>query len=403
MAETGDSSFAHLILNPAAGAAATYLDELTRTAHEGGTRLRVLEPGEDARLAALETVRGDVHTLGIAGGDGSVAAVAGVAMEHEVPLVVVPVGTLNDFARDLGLDLVHPLSALEAFDSGRERRVDVGRINDCPFINNVSLGVYAQMVGDPGYRQDKLRVAKTKLQAALSDRELSRALRITPPEGAPLEGVLAVVVSNNPYEFARLDRLGQRHRLDTGMLQISVFDASTLDELVERLLVGALSGAIEIRPALRHWMSERLQMGAPGERVQAGVDGEPITLETPLRFSVEPGALRVLVPEGLPEDRRVPPPEGALRAARTLRQWLRPTLAEQESGSDDPHSRMAPSNEERSEIFTPPSRGYSAFALGRSSPLLPSASPSTVANWAGASGRSSSLSGFTWLAFGDAG
>jgi hypothetical protein len=211
------------------------------------------------------------------------------------------------------------------------------------------------MVGDSGYRQDKLRVAKTKLLAALSDPELRRALRITPPEGAPLEGVLAVVVSNNPYEFARWDRLGQRHRLDTGMLQISALDASTLDELVERLLSGTQTGAIEIRPALRHWMSEHLEMGVLGERVRAGVDGEPITLEAPLRFSVEPGALRVLLPEGLPEDRRVQRPVAGLHAARTLRQWLRPTLAEQESGSDDLHSKMAPSNEERAETFTPPS------------------------------------------------
>jgi hypothetical protein len=198
-------------------------------------------------------------------------------------------------------------------------------------------------------------VAKTKLLAALSDPELRRALRVTPPEGAPLEGVLAVVVSNNPYKFARLDRLGQRHRLDTGMLQISALDASMLDELVERLLSGTPIGSIENRPALRHWMSEHLEMGVLGERVRAGVDGEPIALEAPLRFSIEPGALRVLLPEGLPEDRRVPPPEAALRAARTLRQWLRPTLAEQGSGSDDPHSRMAPSKEERTEMFTPPS------------------------------------------------
>ena len=355
MAETGNSSFAHLILNPAAGTAAAYLDELTETAHEGGIRLRVLEPEEDARLAALEAVGGGVHTLGIAGGDGSVAAVAGVAMEHEVPLVVVPVGTLNHFARDLGLDLVHPLSALEAFDSSRERRVDVGRVNGCTFINNVSLGVYAQMVGDPGYRQDKLGVAKTKLLAALSDSELRRALRITPPEGASLEGVLAVVVSNNPYKFARWDRLGQRHRLDTGMLQISALDAGTLEQLVERLLSRTPAGAIEIRPALRHWMSEHLEMGVLGESVRAGVDGEPVTLEAPLRFSLEPGALRVLLPEGLPKDRQVPPPVSGLHTARTLRQWLRPTLAVQESGGDDPNSKMAPSGEERSEIFTPPS------------------------------------------------
>jgi len=169
-------------------------------------------------------------------------------------------------------------------------------------------------------------VAQTKLQAAFSDPELRRALRITPPDEAPLESVVAVVVSNNPYEFARWDRLGQRHRLDTGTLQISVLDASTLDEL-EELLAGTLLGAIKFRPALRHWTFERLDMGVLGEKVRVGVDGEPITLEAPLRFSVDPGGLRVLVPEGLPADRQVPPLEAGWHAARTVRRWLRPTPA----------------------------------------------------------------------------
>jgi len=257
-----------------------------------------------------------------------------------VPFVVAPTGTLNHFARDLGLDLARPLRALDAFGAGDERRVDVGRINGYPFINNVSLGVYAEMLGDPGYRGDKLRVAQTKLQAFYSDPALRRALRITPPDEAPLESVLAVVVSNNPYEFARWDRLGRRQRLDTGTLQVSVLDASTLDEL-ERLLVGTLLGAMEFRPALRHWTSERLETGVPGERVRAGVDGEPITLEAPLRFSVDPAALRVLVPEGLPANRQIPPREAGLHTARTLRRWLSPTLATPNSGSGDPNSRMS--------------------------------------------------------------
>jgi diacylglycerol kinase family enzyme len=201
--------------------------------------------------------------------------------------------------------------------------VDVGRINGRPLINNVSLGVYAEMLGDPGYRQDKLRVAQAKLQGVFSDPELRLALRITPPDGAPLEGVVAVVVSNNPYEFARWDRFGQRHRLDTGTLQISVLDASSLDEL-ERLLAGTLRGAIEFRPALRYWASERLETGVLGEVVRAGIDGEPITLEAPLHFSVDPGALRVLMPEDSLASRQVPPLDAGWHAARALRRWLRP-------------------------------------------------------------------------------
>ncbi len=335
----GTSSF--LIINPSAGSAATLTENLTRVARECGIDVRVLEPGEDARHAALEAADNGAGSLGVAGGDGTAAAVAGVAVERNLPLVIVPTGTLNHFARDLGLDLARPLTALDAFASiRRERRVDVGRINGRPFINNVSLGVYAEMLADPGYRQDKLGVAQAKLQAAFSDPKLRRALRITPPGEAPLESIVAVVVSNNPYEFARWDRLGQRHSLDTGMLQVSVLDAGTFDEL-EQLLAGTLHGVMELRPALRHWTSEHLEMGFLGEMVRAGVDGEPVTLEAPLRFSVNPGALRVLVPEGLPANRQAPPLEAGLHAARTLRRWLRPNPT-QYSGDDDSHGKTAP-------------------------------------------------------------
>jgi len=335
----GSSSY--LIINPSAGSAATLTESLTRAARERGIRVRVLEPGENARHAALEAAEEGVESLAVAGGDGSVAAVAGVAVERNLPIVVVPTGTLNHFARDLGLDLARPLTALDAFASShQERRVDVGRINGRPFINNVSLGLYAEMLADPGYRQDKLGVAQAKLQAAFSDPKLRRAPRITPPEEAPLDSVVAVVVSNNPYEFARWDRLGQRHRLDTGILQISVIDAGTLDEL-ERLIAGTLLGAIEFRPALRYWTSERLEAGVLGEVVRAGVDGEPVALEAPLRFSVAPGALRVIVPEGSPVSRQTPPLEAGLHAARTLRRWLRPNPP-QYSGDDDPEGKTAP-------------------------------------------------------------
>src|ERR671920_1649336 len=262
-----EGASAHLILNRAAAFPAALLESLPRAARERGIRVRVLEPGEDATLAALEAADDGAESLAVAGGDGSVAAAAGVAVERELPLVVVPTGTLNHFARDLGLDLSRPLRALDAFASDHhERRVDIGRINGRPFINNVSLGLYAEMLADPGYREDKLGVAQAKLQAAFSDPKLRRALRITPPNEAPLESIVAVVVSNNPYEFARWDRLGQRHSLETGTLQVSVLDASTLDGL-ERLISGTLLGAMEVRPALRHWTSERLETGVPGEVV----------------------------------------------------------------------------------------------------------------------------------------
>jgi len=327
---------AYLILNPAAGSAPALTASLHRAARARGVGVRVLERGEGAGHAAREAAKNGARSLAVAGGDGTVAAVAGVAVERDLPLVVVPTGTLNHFARDPGLDLARPLAALDAFaPSHYERRVDVGRVNGRPFINNVSLGLYAEMLADSGYRQDKLRVAQAKLQAAFSDPKLRRALRITPPGEAPLKSILAVVVSNNPYEFARWDRFGQRYRLDTGTLQVSVLDAGTLDEL-ERLIAGTLIGAIEFRPTLRHRTSENLETGILGEVVRAGVDGEPIALDAPLRFSVEPGALRVPVPEGSAASRQVPPLEAGWHAARALSRWLRPSAGSQPADRRNP-------------------------------------------------------------------
>ena|SRR5215203_449973 len=131
IADTGGSS-AQLILNPAAGGAVAIREGLARAARKHGILVRVVERGQDARQAAQAAVEEGARTLAVAGGDGSVAAVAGVAMEHDLPLVVVPVGTLNHFARALGLDLARPLDAFNAIASAHERSMDVGRINGMP-------------------------------------------------------------------------------------------------------------------------------------------------------------------------------------------------------------------------------------------------------------------------------
>jgi hypothetical protein len=239
---------AHLIINPAAGSAAMFLGQLTREPANAGSgracsswaRTRGSPPSRRQRTgrgrsrwpAAMGRWRRWPGWRSNAGCPTWSCRRARSTTSHA-----------TYFARDLGLVLARPLRALDALHAGHERRVDVGRLNGRPFINNVSLGVYAQMLADPGYRQDKLRVAQRTLQAALSDPTLRKALRVTPPDGAPLESVVAMVVSNNRYEYARWDRLGQRERLDAGTLQVSVLDAGTLDEL-ERLLGEALRGVI---------------------------------------------------------------------------------------------------------------------------------------------------------------
>src|SRR5919202_3649904 len=129
-----------LIVNPRSGDDSPTPDELAQEARARGVEVRVLRPGDDPAEAAREAD----GPVGIAGGDGSLAPVAAVAIERDLPFVCIPFGTRNHFARDAGLDRDDPLGALAAFE-GRERRIDVGRVGERLFLNNVSLGLYARL------------------------------------------------------------------------------------------------------------------------------------------------------------------------------------------------------------------------------------------------------------------
>src|SRR5690348_13950758 len=127
-----------LLINPRAGSSrGPSAAELCAEAERRGIEARVLGEGDDAVALARDA---DAESLGAAGGDGSVAGVAAVAVERDLPFVCVPFGTRNHFARDLGLDPDDPIAALDGF-AGEERRVDVGRVGERRFLNNVSLGL----------------------------------------------------------------------------------------------------------------------------------------------------------------------------------------------------------------------------------------------------------------------
>jgi diacylglycerol kinase family enzyme len=209
----------------------------------------------------------------MAGGDGSLAAVADAAIEQDVPFVCVPFGTRNHFARDLGLDRDDPLGALAAFE-GVERRIDVGRVGDRLFLNNVSLGLYALLV----HRREqhrRRREALARLRAlALSVRDRRRRQRFT-IDGTPVRARL-VLVANNDYTLDLLS-LGERESLDEGRLHLYIphgFRRITWEEQ----------------------SVTELEIGSPLPRIRTAIDGEPVELDTPLRFRIEPRALRVLLP-----------------------------------------------------------------------------------------------------------
>ena len=234
--------------------------------------MHVLERGEDPAEVARVA---DAGVLGMAGGDGSLAAVAAVAIERDLPLVCVPFGTRNHFARDVGVDPGDVIRALDAFGTTTERRVDVGRAGNRLFLNNVSLGAYATLVQRrERHRRRRETLARLRALWLLARRRRPLELMV---DGEPLEARM-LLVSNNRYALD-LFSLGDRPRLDEGSLYL--YRAG-----------GLLPHHWDGPTAMRE-----VTIDACGEGVPAAVDGEPVHLELPVRITVEPQALRVLIPQ----------------------------------------------------------------------------------------------------------
>jgi diacylglycerol kinase family enzyme len=253
-----------LIVNPRSGRGGPSAAELTAEAERLGIEVHVLRGRDDPAELARAAPQG---ALGVAGGDGSLAAVAEVALERDLPFVCIPFGTRNHFARDVGLDRNDPLAALHAF-RGSEQRIDVGRADDRLFLNNVSLGVYARLV----HRRERHR---RRRQAFARMRAWTAVLVHREPLGITIDGegvgTRLVLIANNAYALD-LPSLGERQRLDEGKLHLYVPGD---ERSGERFVVDAAAG-----------------------RLEAAVDGEPDVLSTPIEFRIEPRALRVLIPDG---------------------------------------------------------------------------------------------------------
>jgi len=262
-----------VFVNSRSGSAEPSAEDPSGAAAALGVRVHVLREGDDLGRLAGEA---EADILGMAGGDGSMAPVAAAAIERDLPFVCVPFGTRNHFAGDLGLDCDDPLRMLDAFVTGIERRVDVGRVNGQLFLNNVSLGVYAGLVHRREHhrRRRELFARAKALALSLRDHKLRERFVV---DGRPVLASV-VLVANNEYTLD-LYSLGERERLDEGTL-----------------VLYAARGLKRLR-----WTETRakeLEVVAPRSPVRAAVDGEPALLESPLRLTVEPQALRILVPAG---------------------------------------------------------------------------------------------------------
>jgi diacylglycerol kinase family enzyme len=245
----------------------------------------------DVAALARQAVAEGADLLGVAGGDDTQALVAGIAAEHDLPLLVISAGTRNHFALDLGLDRDDPARCLDALVDGVELHVDLGFIGGRPFVNNASFGAYAVVVQSPAYRDDKAGTTLDLLPELLvghrGPRLVARAGKVT------VVGPQAVLVSNNVYGMGDLAGLGRRARLDRARLGLF---AVTVASGVQA--IGLLAGT-RLR-GLARMAAPEIVVDADASQIPVGVVGEALMLDTPVRCTIRPAALRVRVPRDRP-------------------------------------------------------------------------------------------------------
>jgi YegS/Rv2252/BmrU family lipid kinase len=255
---------------------------------------RVRHGGDVAARARQAASRGD--TLVAAGGDGTVGTVAGVAVERQALFGVLPTGTLNHFARDLGIprDLAQ---AVHTIQTGRVQLVDVGEVNGRIFINNTSIGIYPRMVWE---REKELRHGRRKKTAfAIAMLRTWRTYRTivcrVVVDGTPHDvRTPFIFVGNNEY-VAEGFSLGSRKTLDTGRL--SVFVAPDLGQFeILALPLKALVGRLEADAHFANFTAAEVSVEFSRPRISVATDGEVTIMRPPLHFAVRRSALRVLVP-----------------------------------------------------------------------------------------------------------
>ena len=287
------------ILNCKAGSheAANGQSLIERIAAEQGQDVRVVVCGGGQDFGALARQARETGGLVAAGGgDGTVSAVAAALVDSNAPLGVLPMGTLNHFAKDLGVPLDLE-DAVRTLFTGRQARVDVGEVNGRVFLNNSSVGLYPQIVREREREQAHGRtkwVAFAHATAHVLRRGVTLHVGIEDDrDGAGLLDTPFLFIGNNPYEITGLE-IGKRARLDCGTLWLCAAPHASRAKLLG-LALGALLGRVSPDSLTRREVKEAL-IRTHRRHVHVATDGEVSLMRAPLHYRIRPGALRVMVP-----------------------------------------------------------------------------------------------------------
>jgi diacylglycerol kinase family enzyme len=292
-----------LFYNPKSGGGKAERFQVAREARARGVDPVELHLGDDLATLVHDAIENGADAVGVAGGDGTQAIVAAIAAERGLPYVCVPAGTRNHFALDLGVDRNDVVGALDAFTKGRERVVDLAEVNGRVFVNNVSLGVYGEAVQKSGYRDAKLRTIADTIPTVLGPGGQALDLRWTGADGRDNKTSAVVLVSNDPYRLGHALGSGTRPRLDAGMLGIAALGAAQAGRGGRRV---------------QEWAAPSFEVHSD-KPVAAGIDGETLKLEPPVRFRTRPAALRVrIAPQHPGASPSAMMPESAWAAIRSI-------------------------------------------------------------------------------------
>jgi diacylglycerol kinase family enzyme len=285
-----------IVRNPRSGTAPDP-DKLAEALKTANVDAKVLDsPPGAAFLPWLDQLAADVDVLVAAGGDGTVSAAASAAAKHRRTLAVIPTGTLNHFARDLGIP-TEVDAALEVIRAGRQQCVDVGLVNGQLFLNNVSLGNYPRMVRErTGLQRKGMPKRVAGAIAAFNTwwdlRSMVAALtldRLDIVRRSPF-----IVIANGSYSLSGFS-LGKREQINDGRLSVYVAPPSgRFGALLWPLR--ALVGTLERHEQFETLSASIVKATLKSSRVSVGIDGEVHELASPLEFTIRRQALRVLVP-----------------------------------------------------------------------------------------------------------
>lgn len=264
-----------------------------------GGPISVVEDGAQIDAAVEKALALACRSIVAGGGDGTLNAVASKLVGRKVAFGVLPMGTLNHFAKDLGIPL-DPSAALLCIAAGHEIAVDVGEVNGHFFLNNSSIGLYVDVVRDRERQQPRLGRGKWPAFAWAVVGALRRypflTVELTLDGLARVHRTPLVFVGNNVYRTEGL-QIGQRQGLQGGVLSVYVTDRAGRWRLLA-LGLRAVIGRLREAKDFRAFVATDLRIATAHRSLRVATDGEIRRIDTPLRYRSHPGALRVIVPAG---------------------------------------------------------------------------------------------------------